>query len=213
MSHEAYVRKLDVRGFYPSTNVTDVFLIEKFLNKAKCERWLERFQEEDKTLRVDDRFRKNDRITIYDEKAARHILGEIYHDLNGGCVGSLFHEREFYVDGCNDRFHLYRYSKPGDQFTLHADQPYIDEERARISFYTVLIYLNDDYEGGEALVGGEHKFKPPAGSALIFPHYILHGAAPLISGERYTLRTDIMYKSSHIYQHGVKNLGRAEVLP
>jgi predicted 2-oxoglutarate/Fe(II)-dependent dioxygenase YbiX len=121
----------------------------------------------------------------------------------------LHTEEGFVPVGCNPRFHIYKYGKPGDQFTLHADQPYILDDM--ISFYTVLVYLSDDYEGGEALIGGTEKFKPGAGTAIVFPHYILHGAAPLISGTRYTMRTDVMYRSAKLGE--VHNLGREEVLP
>ena len=197
------VRKIPVDGFYPSQNVNDVFLVEGFLCPNHCKKTLDQFHSADKTLRVDDRFRSNDRITIYDEKMAARFFLSVEGTVD------LHQEPEFEPVGCNDRLHLYSYNKAGDQFTLHADQPYIKDDT--ISFYTVLIYLNDDYEGGEALIGGVEKIKPKAGSALIFPHYILHGAAPLISGTRYTLRTDVMYRSSRL--GAVHNLGREEVLP
>ena len=48
--------------------------------------------------------------------------------------------------GANGRFRCYRY-KPGTRFALHADGSF---ERANDkSFYTFLIYLNDDFTGGE----------------------------------------------------------------
>jgi hypothetical protein len=198
------VRTISVEGFYPSQNITDVFVVEGFLCPNHCKATLKLFQDADKTLRVDDRFRSNNRITIYDPKLAARFFLSVEDTVD------LHQEPDFEPIGCNERFHLYSYNTPGDQFTLHADQPYIKEDT--ISFYTVLVYLTDDYEGGEALIGGTEKFKPKAGTALVFPHYILHGAAPLISGTRYTLRTDVMYRSAKL-QTPVHNLGRDEVLP
>jgi prolyl 4-hydroxylase len=199
------VKTIKIEGFYPSQNVTDVHVFEGFMCPNHCARTIELFEEADKTLRVDDRFRSNDRITMMDQFAlAARCFASIEDKVD------LFREDGFVPVGCNPRFHLYCYEKAGDRFTLHADQPYIFEDT--ISFYTVLVYLNDAYEGGEALIGGTEKLKPKAGTALLFPHYILHGAAPLVSGKRYTLRTDVMYRSAKL-EGAIHNLGRDEVLP
>lgn len=199
------VRTIKIEGFYPSRNVTDLHVFEGFMCPNHCRQTIALLTNADKTLRVDDRFRSNDRITLMDQFArAANFFASIEEHV------PLFREDGFEPVGCNPRFHVYRYDKPGDQFTLHADQPYILEDM--ISFYTVLVYLNDDYRGGEALIGGTEKFQPHAGTALIFPHYILHGAAPLVSGARHTLRTDVMYRSAKL-GGAVHNLGRDEVLP
>jgi predicted 2-oxoglutarate/Fe(II)-dependent dioxygenase YbiX len=197
------VRKLNVEGFYPSQNVTDVFIIEDILYAGEYTSLRKKLDGADKTLRVDDRFRNNDRITFNDPEFAAEIFKKI-----SGAV-ELHNEEGFSPVGCNPRFHIYRYGEPGDQFTLHADQPYILDDT--ISFYTVLFYLSLDYEGGEVLIGGTEKFRAKAGSALVFPHYMLHGAAPLVSGTRYTMRTDVMYRSAKLGE--IHNLGRDEVLP
>lgn len=199
------VQTIQIEGFYPSQNVTDVHVFEGFLCPNHCEAALELFHGFDKTLRVDDRFRNNDRVTLMGEGARAARFFASIEDKVG-----LFREEGFEPVGCNPRFHIYSYNKPGDQFPLHADQPYLLGDT--ISFYTVLVYLNDDYEGGEALIGGTEKFKPKAGTAVLFPHYILHGAAPLVSGVRYTLRTDVMYRSAKL-KGPVHNLAREEVLP
>jgi len=198
------VRKINVEGFYPSQNITDVFVIEDFFDAGGCERVRYLLDIADKTLRVDDRFRNNERITMF----GQYVRASRYFKKIQRAV-ELHSEEGFAPVGCNPRLHVYKYAEPGDQFTLHADQPYILDDM--ISFYTVLIYLNDDYEGGEALIGGVEKFKPKMGTAIVFPHYILHGAAPLISGTRYTMRTDVMYRSAQLGE--VHNLGRDEVLP
>jgi len=200
------VRKINVEGFYPSQNVTDVFVIDKFISRAGCEQVRALLDNADKTLRVDDRFRNNDRITML----GQYVRAAKYFDQIQEAV-SLHTEEGFKPVGCNPRFHVYSYNKPGDKFPLHADQPYILDDM--ISFYTVLVYLADpgDYEGGEALIGGTEKFKPGIGTAIVFPHYMLHGAAPIISGTRYTMRTDVMYRSSKLGE--IHNLGREEVLP
>jgi hypothetical protein len=44
-------------------------------------------------------------------------------------------------------FRVYKYL-PGQQFKMHRDGSYERNENEK-SFYTFLIYLNDDFEGGE----------------------------------------------------------------
>ena len=55
---------------------------------------------------------------------------------------------------------------PGQYMGSHVDS-YGDSDEER---FTALIYLNDDYEGGEIEFPKQNiKFKPEAGSVLIFP--------------------------------------------
>ena len=55
---------------------------------------------------------------------------------------------------------------PGESMGLHVDS----YENSNEKRFTILIYLNDDYEGGEIEFPNQNiKFKPKAGSALIFP--------------------------------------------
>jgi len=57
---------------------------------------------------------------------------------------------------------------------------------------TVLVFLNDDFEGGKLfLQDGDKKTYPPqgAGTALVFPSYMLHGVEPVTSGVRRSIVT------------------------
>jgi prolyl 4-hydroxylase len=68
---------------------------------------------------------------------------------------------------------------------------------------SVLIYLNDDYEGGHTnFLDGNNKqgptkiafsVQPVTGTAIIFEHHLLHEGEILKKGVKYILRTDIMY--------------------
>jgi predicted 2-oxoglutarate/Fe(II)-dependent dioxygenase YbiX len=54
----------------------------------------------------------------------------------------------------------------------------------------VLLYLNDDYEGGEITFrNSKITFKPKPGSVLFFPSNFLyvHEVAPITKGPRYAL--------------------------
>jgi Rps23 Pro-64 3,4-dihydroxylase Tpa1-like proline 4-hydroxylase len=79
--------------------------------------------------------------------------------------------------------HLLRYDSSG-HLPAHQDQGI----SSRI--LSVLLYLNDDYEGGE--IEFRHsgiKFKPEAGSVLFFPSNFLyvHEVYPVTKGPRYAL--------------------------
>lgn len=67
-----------------------------------------------------------------------------------------------------------------------------------------LIYLNDEMVGGETrfLAGMDHVargcpylvVKPETGAALVFAHSTWHEGAVGQMGQKYVLRTDVMYK-------------------
>jgi hypothetical protein len=56
------------------------------------------------------------------------------------------------------------------------------------SDFTAIIYLNDDYQGGELnFPESELNINPPAGSLIVWPGYLTHGVSPVVSGTRYTM--------------------------
>ncbi|MEN3327084.1 MAG: hypothetical protein V7638_1891 [Acidobacteriota bacterium] len=58
-----------------------------------------------------------------------------------------------------------------------------------------MVYLNEEFEGGETifLVEPEVIIKPRAGSALLFQHPIIHEGSEVRAGVKYVVRTDLMY--------------------
>lgn len=79
--------------------------------------------------------------------------------------------------------HLLRYDQTG-HLPAHQDQGV----SSRV--LSVLLYLNDDYEGGEIEFRHSNiKFKPEAGSVLFFPSNFLyvHEVYPVTKGPRYAL--------------------------
>lgn len=89
---------------------------------------------------------------------------------------------------------LLRYG-PGGKYHAHSDAEHYDPQQG-MYFRTVdrdfslLIYLNDDYEGGSLRF--EHlnyTYKPSAGDLLIFPsnHVFSHESMPITSGTKYAL--------------------------
>ena len=79
--------------------------------------------------------------------------------------------------------HLLKYDESG-HLPAHQDQGV----SSRV--LSVLLYLNDDYEGGEIEFRHSNiKFKPKAGSVLFFPSNFLyvHEVYPVTKGPRYAL--------------------------
>ena len=92
--------------------------------------------------------------------------------------------------GLNERFRYYRYT-PGQKFALHRDGAY-QRENGEESKLTCILYLNDDFTGGETAVN-DRVVKPQQGMALIFRRELLHEGRPVLDGSKYVLRTDVMY--------------------
>jgi Rps23 Pro-64 3,4-dihydroxylase Tpa1-like proline 4-hydroxylase len=85
------------------------------------------------------------------------------------------------------------YYKTGGKYDIHNDsEDWVDGKLNRVCErdVTILLYLNDDYEGGELeLPDWGCTFKPKAGTLIAFPSYIefRHRVHPVTKGKRYTL--------------------------
>ncbi|KAI1860282.1 hypothetical protein JX265_005803 [Neoarthrinium moseri] len=124
--------------------------------------------------------------------------------------------------GINRRFRVYRYV-PGAEYRVHFDGAWPPSgvhpttgkylwdaspaNAKQSSLFTFLVYLNDDFEGGEttfftpSLVDGvmnAHPVRPIMGSIALFPHgeskgALLHEGTGVRRGAKYIIRTDVEY--------------------
>jgi predicted 2-oxoglutarate/Fe(II)-dependent dioxygenase YbiX len=96
----------------------------------------------------------------------------------------------------NPRFRFLKYTS-GDHFAKHADEHYKNDKN-EISLITVLIYINDDYEGGNTKFlfddTTEISITPKIGLICLMDQNILHEVPKLITGIKYVIRTELMYK-------------------
>lgn len=95
----------------------------------------------------------------------------------------------------NERLRVYRYG-PGEYFKWHYDGRYKRNanEHSRV---TLMIYLNAPDAGGQTAfrLGLQRLLIDPApGRVLLFNHRILHAGLTVEAGEKYVLRSDIMYR-------------------
>lgn len=124
--------------------------------------------------------------------------------------------------GINRRFRVYRYV-PGAEYRCHIDgawppsgiDPATDTYQydssppnaRQSSLFTFLMYLNDDFKGGETTffvpsvregVINAYPVRPIMGSVAIFPHgeaegALLHEGTGVVEGAKYIIRTDVEY--------------------
>ena len=94
--------------------------------------------------------------------------------------------------GANERLRFYRYG-PGQRFAPHHDGAFV-RDVCEQSFITLMVYLNDRFEGGETrFLDLERTVFPRTGSALLFQHGLLHEGAAVTRGTKYVIRSDVMY--------------------
>ena len=91
--------------------------------------------------------------------------------------------------GINEMFRFYKY-QVGQEFKRHTDSSFIRND-AEKSSHSLLIYLNDDFEGGITTFD-ECKLNPVKGSAVFFPHDLEHSSTTITNGVKYILRSDII---------------------
>lgn len=78
----------------------------------------------------------------------------------------------------------------GQEFPIHVDQNAMELQYTRA--LTVIIYLNEDFEGGITEFPGEGlRIKPKTSHALVFPSCFAfpHGSTPITRGVKYALVT------------------------
>ncbi|KAL7456657.1 hypothetical protein ACHAWC_009819 [Mediolabrus comicus] len=104
--------------------------------------------------------------------------------------------------GLNERMRFLKYTK-GHFFAPHQDIRFtrgseFGERAGETSQITVQIYLNDKFKGGSTrFISGIRYYdvQPRIGSALVFEHDLLHEGRMVTKGQKYSVRTDIMYNN------------------
>src|SRR6185312_1818680 len=138
--------------------------------------------------------RNNDRVMIDDPARALALYQRLSADL------APRFQRTWTPVAFNERLRLYRYDI-GQQFDWHRDG-YFQRPNGERSFFTFMVYLNDDFDGGATsfsddgfgFPGGMLRITPAKGMGLLFHHPILHRGDPVTTGRKYVLRTDVMYR-------------------
>jgi hypothetical protein len=139
-------------------------------------------------------------IVYENEKAYSQIL-----DVYLKCLQEYIDKNNLNIttDNLGTGWWLVRDYAAGSVMTAHEDAySYVkDGENEVKPIFTILLYINDDYEGGEIHFSNENvTIKPEAGSVVIFPSNLSHEVKTVISGNRYMTQTYIYEKPFSHYQ-------------
>lgn len=143
-------------------------------------------------------YRTNDRLVVDDEPLARWLFSRLRPSIPETITEP--DGTQWQLVGLNPRVRSCRY-RAGQFFAMHRDGAHHRGHDER-SFLTVMLYLN----GPPAFVGGATRFfhdragtpafdvTPRPGLAVVFSHRWWHDGAPLDAGDKYILRSDVMYR-------------------
>jgi hypothetical protein len=158
-------------------------------------------------------YRKSDRCILDDPQQAERIWQRILR-----AIDQLDEETRQQLEICrlqtpvggwspvglNERLRFLKYN-PGDFFDAHSDGSYVRDyddiagpsRRGETSFVTFQLYLNTCSGGGETGFPGpdQQVYRVPckAGSVLLFEHLLYHEGCEVTSGQKYAIRSDVMY--------------------
>jgi len=189
------------------------FVLEDVLNEDECTRvmdWGHELGFED--CGYSNAVRVTERVEVVSPQTAHEIYRRVSRFIKSV---DLFKQHRGLRDdipcrwlspcGINPHFRVCRY-QPRGFFTPHYDGAKDFDDC--YSLQTFMLYLNDGYRDGttrfftdlqqhykpgiEAFV--THRYHPKAGSALIFFHNITHDGEQVSHGQKYIMRSEVMYR-------------------
>lgn len=124
-----------------------------------------------------------------------HFDANKSHSFTGPC--SNVPSGKYVAVGINPMMRVSKYI-PGGDFSSHYDSCYAEDENY-VGMHTILIYLNENIQGGCTRVFDTAGIKwvdvkPEIGKALVFYHHTLHAGMRVIEGIKYVIRTEVMFK-------------------
>ena len=175
-------------------------ITENFLTKEQCKKLIDYFNYYKENIEpMSDRVIQNSRTHLW---GGERDLGNIFDPEAKEIVNSVL---EYIEDKEKSTFDLSgelvflrlfaQKMTEGGEVPSHTDNTddFRSKERPRRpdeNYYSTLLYLSDDYEGGELIFPNLNiEMKPSAGTVVSFlgNDDFLHGVNPVISGERYNL--------------------------
>eukprot|EP01130_Rhizamoeba_saxonica_P003432 TRINITY_DN1456_c0_g1_i1.p1 TRINITY_DN1456_c0_g1~~TRINITY_DN1456_c0_g1_i1.p1 ORF type:complete len:553 (-),score=77.00 TRINITY_DN1456_c0_g1_i1:496-2133(-) len=192
------------------------FVLDNFLSQKATSQYLnfcESKHFEPLNKEFVEEFRSNERLTIYNERLADLLWNRLKlyleeKDIIGVKPYGFGTGGTWKPIGLNPYFKFSRYTE-NTYFRPHLDSGTVQNEDTR-SIYTIMIYLNDNFSGGETNFlkscpknnifeetdDEQIAFRvlPKSGRALVFNHDAWHEGATVYSGEKYIMRTEVMFE-------------------
>jgi hypothetical protein len=213
----------NIKMTIPDVNTKkSLYYLENVLTNDECQHLL--FLSEKKYSSLTEEFlpieREGNRLLTLDEKFSSILYDRIKNYIITDPKLENIEPCGFGTDGdwkinsVNKCFRYNQYIAPSIGFKPHRDATFIENEDIR-SILSILIYLNDDFLGGDTvfydtlntrnkndIVIDEMKsgyierfrYKPKKGSVLIFNHNMIHEGTHLLTGSKCVIRSDIIFK-------------------
>jgi predicted 2-oxoglutarate/Fe(II)-dependent dioxygenase YbiX len=187
----------------------DAVKIDGVLTPDDCARWIEAAERAEFTKSGDREIFSGNRLrtVLTDQDAADAVWQQIkphvtkrrtHRGKDGnhsyGGVGAI-PDGEYEPFGVSPMFRFSKYVS-GGSFGWHVDTCYAKGPH-EVGMDTLLLYLNDDYVGGETvlkLLPETVVMTPKTGSALAFYHFQTHAGMEVQRGMKYLVRTEVLYR-------------------
>lgn len=187
----------------------DIYTLSNLLNSQECQKIIQAsqklgFQQAGLAIgqdvyRTNEKARNNKRVLFEDKLLAQQLWARIAH-----LVDPKFNNH--FAHGLNWRFRIYEY-EVGGIFAPHVDERMTLPGEGLTTFFTFMIYLNDNLEGGETTFFERRKkgskklitnriITPKTGMGLAFDHLLFHEGSVVTAGVKYVLRSDLVYRKS-----------------
>lgn len=167
-----------------------LYAIDGILTKEQCLNYISMFDDPNNVEHINDKHRKYYRVQFKDEELA----AELYEKVQSYIPKKI---KKICV-GMNKYIRLSKY-EAGQFFGIHKDGINFDEDnKQNMSYATLNIFLNDDFEGGATLFYKNNKKDltlkcvPKTGRGSFFYSQQFHEGAKITTGYKYLLRTDLM---------------------
>lgn len=149
-------------------------------------------------------YRNNERQVLDNENLSKQLFQEIKSYIPNEIKIEGINKEEYgnwKLDSLNSRIRICRYL-PNQYFNKHLDGVHF-VSALKQSKLTFMIYLNgsEEFEGGKTLFFNSKennevigRYEPKKGDLIIFDHNLWHSGETVLSGEKYILRSDIIYQ-------------------
>lgn len=221
-----------------------LFTIDDILSKEECEKlinianikgWNDSSPSGGGHGRTGNEDARDNKFCVFnDEKLSKDLMNRIeqYLPENLEFLGknvyfnSVTNGKEWKPKFVYDKIRIYKYHE-GTSFPEHLDYKVKrnvvknDKEYIQQSFLSLLVYLNEDFDGGQTGYWPDHNgihcrflrnvekqcnvkdhqvlITPKTGMAVIQDQNILHEGLPTTKGIKYILRTDIIHEREVVY--------------
>lgn len=197
--------KIEIQNILPDTKLT-CFVIPSLFSKIECEQLLNTDIKNSFQKAISNYptyYRNNDRFVLDDEELANQLFEKVRPYLPETIEVNFAMQAEngiWHLKELNSRIRFCKYSA-NQYFHRHLDGVHYRNDTTQ-SKLTFMIYLNSatDFKGGRTLFFKTKEtneiwasYIPKQGDLIIFDHNVWHEGEVLTKGEKFVLRSDILY--------------------